>query len=155
MLKITIIAVGKLKERYWRDAIDEYLKRLRPYASVSILEIADAPDSLGDQIARDKEGQSILKALPADADTVLLDVGGTSRSSEGIAKWLDRSMTEGTSHIALIIGGSNGVSESVRSSAQSTLSLGPVTLPHNLARVVLIEQLYRAFKIMRNEPYHK
>jgi 23S rRNA (pseudouridine1915-N3)-methyltransferase len=154
MLKITIVAVGKLKERYWREATSEYLMRLRSYADVRVIEVADEPDSLG-EAARQREGEAICKALPAGAKVVLLDVRGTPRSSEDIAAWLEVRMVEGMSHLALVIGGSAGVSLAVRDRAQETLSFGALTLPHNLARVVLVEQLYRAFKIARNEPYHK
>jgi len=155
MLKITIIAVGKLKERYWRDAMDEYLKRLRSYANVSIVEIADASDNAGAESARQQEGEAILKALPADALCILLDINGAQRSSEQLATWFDRSMIDGVSHIACIIGGSNGVSAEVCATCKQSLSFGSITLPHNLARIVLVEQIYRAFKILRNEPYHK
>jgi len=155
MLKITLIATGKLKERYWREAMDEYLKRLRPYATVSVKEVSDAPDGLGGDSARQREGEAILKALPADAHVVLLDSRGTHRTSEDIAQRFDQLMVQGSSHIAFIIGGSQGASAKVRTVAHEVLSLGDITLPHNLARVVLIEQIYRAFKIIRKEPYHK
>ena len=100
------------------------------------------------------EGADILKALGTDAHCVLMAIDGTQRSSEGIAKRLDQ-LSLATSHVAFVIGGSTGVSASVRKRANETLSFGPITMPHNLARVVLVEQLYRAFKISRNEPYHK
>lgn len=154
MLKITIVAVGKLKERYWRDAIDEYLKRMRPYVDIRLVELADMPDTQK-EMARRREGEAIIKALPFDAKVVLLASEGTTRSSEDIARWIDRCAVCAISHLVFVIGGSSGVSPAVRQRAEETLSLGAITLPHNLARVVLAEQLYRAFKIIRNEPYHK
>ncbi|MCL2819107.1 MAG: 23S rRNA (pseudouridine(1915)-N(3))-methyltransferase RlmH [Actinomycetia bacterium] len=155
MVKITIIAVGKLTEAFWREAADEYIKRLRPYTQLEVIEVADAPDSLGVEQALDREAVAILKALPVDAFVLLLDSKGKVLTSEQRAQWLERLMVEGTSHIACIIGGSNGVSDAIHTTAQQSISFGPITLPHNLARIVLLEQLYRSFKIMRNEPYHK
>ena len=155
MLKITIIAVGKLKERYWREAVDEYLKRLKPYVRVDVIEVPDAPDSLGENEARTREGEGIVRALPDGAHVVLLDIVGKQRSSEGLAQHIDNLAVQGVSHIAFVIGGSHGASERVRSAVKETLSFGAITLPHNLARVVLVEQLYRVCRISRNEPYHK
>jgi len=155
LLKITLIAVGRLKEPYWRSAQDEYLKRLRPYASIEIREVPDAPDGLGVNEALGREALAIERALPADALVVVLDIGGPTRSSEDNAEWLEQTMARGSSHIALVVGGSNGVAETIRSKADETLSFGPITLPHNLARIVALEQVYRAFKILRGEPYHK
>jgi len=155
MLRITLIAVGKLKESYWRDAQAEYLKRLHPYAAIEVIELSDAPDSLGIEAALEREGAAILKALPAGVPVVLLDREGTQRSSEDNAAWLEQSMTEGISHLVFVIGGSNGVSAAVQAASTMRLSLGSITLAHNLARIVMLEQLYRAFKILRGEPYHK
>lgn len=143
---ITVIAVGKLKERFWKDAVAEYVKRLGGYAKLRIVEIPDRGiDFESDEIIRVAEG----------AHLILLAIDGEQRSSEGIAHRLDELMTYGTSDIAFCIGGSDGVNESVYKRADETLSFGQITLPHNLARVVLLEQIYRAFKIMRGEPYHK
>ena len=155
MLRITIIAVGKLKERYWRDAQGEYLKRLRPYANVEVIEVADAPDHLGIETALQREQEAIGKVLPADCLVIVLDVEGAAHPSDQSARWLEETMAAGTSHLTYIIGGSNGVSDEVRACADALLSFGPITLPHNLARIVLLEQVYRAFKILRGEPYHK
>jgi 23S rRNA (pseudouridine1915-N3)-methyltransferase len=150
MLKITVIAVGKLKERFWKDACAEYLKRLGAYVKVDVREL---PDS-----SAKREGPLIanaLSTLPSDAHIVLLDIAGTPTSSEQLAGKLDSVALRGVSNIAFVIGGSDGVTESIRSTAQERMSFGPITLPHNLARVVLLEQLYRACKISRSEPYHK
>lgn len=157
MLRVTVIAVGRLKERFWSQACDEYLKRLGAYAKVEVREVVDRdPDTCGGEaLAREREGVDILKALEGADRSVLLDIGGRERSSEELASWLDGLQVRGTSHIAFVIGGSTGVSDAVRARADERVSFGRITLPHNLARVVLLEQLYRCFKISRGEPYHK
>jgi len=147
MLKISIFAVGKLKERFWKDACAEYLKRLGGYAKVEVRELPDSNIQA--------ESQALLEALPADAPVILLDIKGKETSSEGLAEMLDSYALGGTSHVAFVIGGSDGVSDAVKQRAAKRVSFGPITLPHNLARVVLLEQIYRAFKISRGEPYHK
>ena len=133
MLKTTVVAVGKLKEKFWTAACDEYLKRLRPYAKVIVAEIPDVDPARagGVETAREREGAGILAAVPEGAHVILMAIEGKQRSSVDFSCHL------------------------VRARADETFSFGPVTLPHNLARVVLLEQLYRAFKISRGEPYHK
>ena len=156
-MNIEVVAVGKLKERFWRDACDEYLKRLRPYARVSVREIADVDPTRagGAEAARGREGEGILAALPERAHVVLLAIKGMERTSAGISRRIDELALAGESELAFVIGGSDGVSDAVRVRANEQLSFGRITLPHNLARIVLLEQLYRAFKISRGEPYHK
>lgn len=156
-MNITVVAVGKLKERYWVDACAEYLKRLRPYAKVSVCEVADVDPGRagGIEAAKVREGEAVLAAVPARAHVLLLAIEGRQRSSEGLSKRIDDLALGGESEMAFVIGGSDGVSDAVRARANETLSFGRITLPHNLARVVLLEQLYRAFKISRGEPYHK
>lgn len=158
-MKFTVIAVGKLKERFWKDACEEYLKRLQPYAKTVVREVADIDPAKagGIEAAREKEGAAICAALDAlgSAHMTLLDIGGRERSSEELSRHLDTLALGGANSFAFVIGGSDGVSEAVRRRANETLSFGPITLPHNLARVVLLEQLYRAQKISRGEPYHK
>lgn len=159
-MRFTIIAIGKLKERFWVQACTEYLKRLQPYAKTTVVEVPDIdPDRAGgERSALDREGEGVLKALSAQCDrarVVLLAIGGRERSSEDLAAHLDALALGGTSDIAFVIGGSSGVSDAVKARADEQLSFGPITLPHNLARVVLLEQLYRACKILRGEPYHK
>lgn len=158
-MKFTVIAVGKLKERFWKDACEEYLKRLQPYAKTVVREVADIDPAKagGIETAREKEGAAICAALDAlgSAHITLLDIGGRERSSEDLSRRLDTLALGGANSFAFVIGGSDGVSEAVRRRANETLSFGPITLPHNLARVVLLEQLYRAQKISRGEPYHK
>ena len=154
-MRITIIAVGKLKERWWRDAADEYLKRMRPYATVEVIEIPDR-DVTGDEArAVAEEGAGILRALDADSYVVALDAAGTLQDSVGFSKELAEHGLSGRSHLTFVMGGSAGLAPDVRSRADAAMSLGRMTLPHQLARVVLLEQLYRAFKIMRREPYHR
>ncbi|MDO4437603.1 MAG: 23S rRNA (pseudouridine(1915)-N(3))-methyltransferase RlmH [Coriobacteriaceae bacterium] len=156
-MRITVVAVGKLKERFWADACAEYLKRLGGYANVRVVEIPDRDPakSGGEDAGRALEGKAILAAIPERSHVVLLDIGGKERSSEELAAHLDELMMRGSSSITFVIGGSCGVSDEVRARADERLSFGRITMPHNLARVVLLEQVYRAFKIMRGEPYHK
>lgn len=156
-MKFTIVAVGKLKERFWVDACAEYLKRMQPYARTSVKEIADIDPARagGIDAARDKEGAAILAALSEGSHVILLAIEGKERSSVSFSKSLDALALHGSSDITFVIGGSDGVSAAVQKRANETLSFGPITLPHNLARVVLLEQLYRAQRISRGEPYHK
>ena len=156
-MKFTVIAVGKLKERFWSDACSEYLKRLQPYAKTKVVEIADVdPARAGGEAASiEREGTSIMKAIPERAHMVLLAIDGKQRSSEGLSQRIDDLGLSGVGEVVFVIGGSCVVSADVRARADETLSFGLITLPHNLARVVLLEQLYRACKISRGEPYHK
>lgn len=154
-MRLTIVAVGRLKERFWREAADEYLKRLGPYADVRVVEVPDRDPARGEARALAEEAADVLRALPASARVMSLEIGGRQLSSEGLAERLESLATEGTSSVAFLIGGSLGLGDSALDRADERLSLGPMTLPHNLARVVLLEQLYRAFKIRRGEPYHK
>ena len=159
-MKFTVVAVGKLKERFWADACGEYLKRLQPYAKTSVVEVPDVDPSRvgGETAAVEREGAAVLKALRAMPDrthVVALAIGGKQRSSEGLSARIDELGVGGVGEMAFVIGGSCGLSADVLARADETLSFGPMTLPHNLARVVLLEQLYRACKISRGEPYHK
>lgn len=156
-MKFTVIAVGKLKERFWTDACAEYLKRLQPYAKTTVLEVPDVNPAQtgGEQAAVEREGAALLKQVPDRAYVVALDVAGKQRSSEGLSTRIDELGVSGIGEVVFAIGGSCGLSADVLARADETLSFGPITLPHNLARVVLLEQLYRACKISRREPYHK
>ncbi len=157
MMHLRVVAVGSLKERFWRDACAEYLKRLGPYAQVEVAEVPDADPARagGEAAAVTREGEAICRALAPDERVVLLDVRGKRVSSPQIAEALEAWPLDGVNDVAFVIGGSCGVSDAVRSRAALRWSFGDITLPHNLARVVLLEQLYRAFKILRGEPYHK
>ncbi len=147
MLKITIVAVGKLKEKFWKEACQEYLKRLSAYAKVSICELPDSN--------KEKEAAAILEVLPEKDPVLLLDIKGKELSSEQLSEKIDSYSLYGASHLVFIVGGSDGVTNEIKKRATQCISFGPITLPHNLARVVLLEQIYRAFKISRKEPYHK
>ena len=154
--KIEIVAVGKLREAFWREAFDEYAKRLAPYTTLTVTEVPerDPVACEGQAVARMIEGRDILKAV-GERYAILLDIGGTERSSEDFSAHLGELAVGGTSEIVFVVGGPTGVDAAVREWADETMSFGPITLPHALARVVLAEQVYRAFKIMRGEPYHK
>ncbi len=154
-MRLTLVAVGRLKERFWRDAADEYIKRLGPYATLRVVEIADRDSGRDASRALAEEGADVVRAIPEGAHVIALDVGGRQLSSEGFSAKLDALGLEGRSSVAFVIGGSVGLAPDVLARADERLSLGSMTLPHNLARVVLLEQLYRAFRISRNEPYHK
>ncbi len=158
-MNINVICVGKIKEKYFTDAITEYSKRLSRFVKLNIIEVADEkiPDNASAkemEIVKKKEGERILSKLPANSFAVTLCVEGKELSStELAAKISDVSMT--SSNITFIIGGSLGLSDDVKAASHLRLSFGRITLPHQLIRVVLLEQLYRAFKINNNETYHK
>ena len=156
-MRYTVVAVGKLKERFWRDACAEYTKRLGAYGKVEIREVADIDPARvgGVEASRSREGEEILSAIPERSHVILLAIDGKQRSSEAFSEHLDELALRGKSDLTFVIGGSDGVSPDVRSRADETFSFGAITLPHNLARVVLLEQVYRACKISRGEPYHK
>ncbi|MFS0725168.1 23S rRNA (pseudouridine(1915)-N(3))-methyltransferase RlmH [Paenibacillus sp. 1P07SE] len=159
-MNIQILAVGKLKEKYWVQGIAEYAKRLGPYVKLQLTEVADekAPDTMSaaeeDQV-RQKEGERILAQIKPDAHVIALAIGGALWSSEELASQMDKLATYGRSHIVFVIGGSNGLSPAVLARAQQQLSFGRMTYPHQLMRLMLVEQVYRAVKINRGEPYHK
>ena len=157
MQEIDVIAVGKLKERFWEDACAEYVKRLRRYARISVEQVPDRDParSGGDAAAREREGADIFAHLPADAYVVALDREGVPYSSEEIAALIERVAPDAGRALAFVIGGSTGLAPAVLARADERISLGKITLPHNLARVVVLEQIYRGFKISRGEPYHK
>lgn len=159
-MNINIICVGKLKERYWTEAVAEYTKRLGRYCRVRIVELKEErlPDRASraeEEYVKTAEGESILRSLSPDAYVMALDVKGKQLSSEQLSEKLDNLALEGRSTVDLIIGGSLGLSEAVRKRADFRLSFSLMTFPHQMMRVILLEQIYRAFKISRNEPYHK
>ena len=153
MIKISIVCVGKIKEKFFRDAIDEYSKRLSRYTKLNIIEVA-ASAVLEDQI-REKEGARILAKLPQDALIVTLEIAGKNYSSEEFAAWIEDCSVRGKSHICFVIGGSLGLHNNVCKRADLALSFSKMTFPHQLMRVILCEQIYRAFRIIQHEPYHK
>lgn len=159
-MKLRVICVGRLKEKFYTDAVNEFKKRLSRFAEVEIVELADekAPEKLSDaELEQIKlaEGRRILAKL-ADGETVVaLDIKGVQLSSTELAEKLKNLMLEGKSRIAFIIGGSNGLSAEVLARADFKLSFSKMTFSHQIFRIMLMEQLYRAFKIINNEPYHK
>ncbi len=159
-MNIQIVAVGKLKESYLVKGIAEYAKRLGPYCRLSIAEVPDekAPEHMSEAEelqVKQREGERILAQIKSEAFVIALALDGQQWSSDELAKQLDQLATYGRSHVVFVIGGSLGLSEPVFTRADAKLSFGRLTLPHQLMRLVLVEQVYRAFKIMRGEPYHK
>lgn len=159
-MNIDIIVVGSIKEKYYTDAIKEYQKRLRPYANVEIIEVDEykIPNNASDQevkIGMDKEMESILSKVKDKAYLISLAIEGKQISSEDFAdKFMDLQVN-GYPDVAFIIGGSYGMSEEIKRKSDMKLSFSKMTYPHQLMRVILLEQIYRAFRIIRNEPYHK
>lgn len=159
-MQIRIIAVGKIKESYIRDGIAEYEKRLRPYLKLSISEIAEEKRGVSVSLSQEKhlrelEGVRILDAVPPEAFVIALDVGGLHWSSEEFAKKIGEWEIAGKNPVVFIIGGDLGLGENVLGRASLRLSLSPMTFTHPMARLILIEQIYRAYRILRGEPYHK
>ena len=159
-MKITVLTVGKIKEKFYRDAIDEYTKRLSKYATMSIVEVPDekTKENLSDtellQIL-DTEGNKLLSKIPDNAYVIALDILGKKFDSVGFSRFMEDRMNTGDSHLFFVIGGSLGLSDSVKKRADYKISFSDMTFPHQLMRVILLEQIYRGFRIMRNEPYHK
>ena len=159
-MKLELIVVGKIKEAYWNDAIAEYSKRLSKYCKLMITQVADekTPDTASDameEAIRKKEGERILRCIKEDAYVITLEIEGQSLDSVAFAKKLEQLAVQGKSHICFIIGGSLGLSREVKQRADYALSFSAMTFPHQLMRVVLLEQIYRAYRIQSGEPYHK
>ena len=159
-MNITIITVGKLKERYFKEAVEEYSTRLSKYCKLEIVEVPDekAPENLSpaqELIVIQKEGQGILKYVKEDTYMIALAIQGKKLSSEGLSNFINDLGIKGRSNIAFIIGGSLGLSDEVLKRADYQLSFSPMTFPHQLMRVILLEQVYRGFRIIKGEPYHK
>ena len=159
-MRVTVICVGKIKEKFFTDAIKEYEKRLSRYCKLAITELLDektpdgASEALEEQIKK-REGERILKAIPEGAYVIALAIEGKQLSSEELAEYVEHLGVTGTSHIVLIIGGSLGLAKEVLQRADYLLSFSKMTFPHQLMRVVLLEQVYRAYRIISGEPYHK
>jgi 23S rRNA (pseudouridine1915-N3)-methyltransferase len=159
-VNISVITVGKLKEKYLKQGIEEYVKRLSAYAKIDIIEIPDekAPETLSEMEmlqVKAKEGERILAKISDDTHVIALAIEGKMKSSEELAETIDKLATYGKSKIAFVIGGSLGLSKDVMKRANDTLSFSKMTFPHQLMRLILVEQIYRAFRINRGEPYHK
>ena len=158
-MRFYVICIGKLKDAYLCDGVAEFVKRMRPYGGITITElneskIGDKPSDADRKQVVDEEGERLLKAVPKNAYTVLLDVYGKTMSSEDLAKTVAKLEVDGVSDMAFIIGGAFGVSEALRQSVNYKLSFSPMTFTHQMVRLLLVEQIYRASKINRNEPYH-
>lgn len=159
-MQLTVISVGKLKERYLKAGIEEYAKRLRNYGTVSFVEVADepCPEQLSDkerQHIKQKEGARILSKIKERQFVVALAIEGELLSSPQLADLIDQRLVAGDSHLVFVIGGSLGLDEAVYQRANRHVSFGRITLPHQLMRLVLVEQLYRACRINNNHAYHK
>ncbi len=159
-MKITIVSVGKLKEKFWRDAAAEYQKRLQSYCKLEIIEVADekTPDNAGSGLEakiRQREGDRIRKHLSSEAYLIALAIQGTSMDSVEFSRTIDRLGIAGRSHIIFLIGGSLGLDESLLAEADLKLSFSQMTFPHQLMRVILLEQIYRGYRISSGQPYHK
>ena len=158
-MRFYLVCIGKLKDAYLRDGVAEFVKRMRPYGGITITElneskIGDKPSDADRKQVVDEEGERLLKVVPKNAYTVLLDVYGKTMSSEDLAKTVAKLEVDGVSDMAFIIGGAFGVSEALRQSVNFKLSFSPMTFTHQMVRLLLVEQIYRASKINRNEPYH-
>lgn len=159
-MKITLLTVGKIKEKYLKDAIAEYSKRLSKYCKLEIIEVADekTPDNASEvvkNVIRDKEGERLLKYVKDDAFVITLEIKGKMMTSEELAEKIDTLGIRGVSHIMFIIGGSIGLGEDVIKRSDFALSFSKMTFPHQLMRVILLEQIYRSYRIISGEPYHK
>lgn len=159
-MNITVIAIGKLKEKYWQDAISEYSKRMKSYCNLQIIELKESPlranpSAADEQAVKDAEGADILSKIKPSDYVITLEIKGKGLSSEQLAKKIDTLGIDGKSNIVFVIGGSLGLSESVSKRSDFKLSFSAMTFPHQMMRVILLEQVYRSFKINRNEAYHK
>ena len=159
-MKITIITVGKIKEKYLKDAIDEYSKRLSKYCKLEIIEVADekTPDNASavvEDSIRAKEAERIVKYIKEDAYLITLEINGKQLTSEELADKVDKLGVQGVSHIIFVIGGSIGLGEAVLQKSDFALSFSKMTFPHQMMRVILLEQIYRSYRIINGEPYHK
>lgn len=159
-MRISIVCVGKIKEKYLKLGIDEFSKRLSKYCKLEVIELDDekAPENLSDKemlMIKDKEGKKILSKIKDNAHVITLAIDGKNLSSEELADTIDNLGVRGTSHIVFVIGGSLGLSDEVLRRANYKLSFSKMTFPHQLMRLILLEQIYRAYRINNGEPYHK
>lgn len=157
MLSIDIICVGKLKEKFFADACDEYKKRMGAYCKLNIVELAEIPAANESEVRRalSAEAERISAKIPKDAYIICMCIEGKMFSSEALSEKMSSLKCSGKSRLCFIIGGSNGIDESIKARAELRLSMSPMTFPHHLARVMLLEQIYRAFKIEEGSGYHK
>lgn len=159
-MKITILCVGKIKEAFYRQAIDEYVKRLGKYCKIEIIEVSDekTPDKASEAIEnqiKEKEAERLIEKLKDDSYIFTLEIKGKKFTSEAFAETIEKLTIQGKSHLAFVIGGSLGLHEKVLKLSNQSISFSDMTFPHQLMRVILTEQIYRAFRIINKEPYHK
>ncbi|MCM1325600.1 MAG: 23S rRNA (pseudouridine(1915)-N(3))-methyltransferase RlmH [Bacteroidales bacterium] len=159
-MKITMICVGKIKEKFYRDALEEYAKRLGRYCKFEVVEVADemTPDNAKpaqEEQIKEKEAKRILSKIKEDTFVCTLEIAGNKLSSIEFSQWLDKAALEGKSSLVFVIGGSLGLHRTVTERSDFALSFSDMTFPHQLMRVILSEQIYRAFRIINGEPYHK
>ena len=159
-MKITVVAAGKIKEKYFTGAIEEYAKRLSRYCKLELIEVADekTPDGASEALElqiKEKEGDRILQKIPDNAYVIALAIDGKMLDSEELAEQMERWNVSGISHMVFVIGGSLGLAPAVMKRADYKLSFSKMTFPHQLMRVILLEQIYRSFRIRNHEPYHK
>ncbi|GAB3051701.1 23S rRNA (pseudouridine(1915)-N(3))-methyltransferase RlmH [Virgibacillus ainsalahensis] len=159
-MQIQIVSVGKIKEKYIRMGIAEFEKRLRPYCKLTMDEVNDeqAPEQMSEKEllqVKQKEGERILSKIKFNQYVIVLNIKGANWSSEQLAKEMDKLSIHGKSQLSFVIGGSNGLSDEVLQRADQKLSFSKMTFPHQLMKMILLEQIYRSFKIQKNEPYHK
>lgn len=159
-MKITILSVGRIKEKYLSAGIDEYAKRLSRYCSLELIEVPDekCPETLSDserESVKNREGVKLLEKIREGSYVVALEIEGKLLSSEELSREMAFLMSRGTSHITFVIGGSLGLGDNVKKKSHMSLSFSKMTFPHQLMKLILTEQIYRAFRIMKNEPYHK
>lgn len=159
-MKITLITVGKIKERYFAEAVAEYSKRLSRYCKLEIVELADekTPDGASakeELLIKAREGERILKTIKEGTYLIALAIEGKKMSSEGLADFIGGLGIRGESHLTFVIGGSLGLDERILKKADFRLSFSDMTFPHQLMRIILLEQIYRSYRILANEPYHK
>jgi len=159
-MKITVLCVGKIKEKFYVQALLEYQKRLSRYCDIEIIEVADekTKENASEneiQIVKDKEGERMSKHIKEDSYVIALAINGKMLDSVELSSKIERLGIQGTSHITFIIGGSLGLSDTILKKADYLLSFSAMTFPHQLMRVILLEQVYRSYRIMHNEPYHK
>ena len=159
-MRISIVCVGKIKEKYLKLGMDEFSKRLSKYCKLEVVELDDekAPENLSDKemlMIKDKEGKKILSKIKDNSHVIALAIDGKNLSSEELADTIDNLGVRGTSHIVFVIGGSLGLSDEVLRRANYKLSFSKMTFPHQLMRLILLEQIYRSYRINNGEPYHK
>lgn len=156
-MKIKIIALGKIKEKFLKDGIDEFIKRLTPYTSIEIVELnpVEIKDENLTQKALEEEGEKILSLIKDDAFVITMEILGKQLSSEEFAQKINEITVSGTSELVFVIGSSCGLSKKVSQRADFKLSMSKMTFLHQFARLILVEQIYRAFKILKGEKYHK